>query len=432
MQPTMRAVGFFAPGVFLAVLPVLFGERLWWVWAAAFGLFAVAIAFDAAFTPAGKSVQWDLELPGRLYMGKASAAKLTLKGAGLNAEVSADMSEHASPTGVIAVTDGAAELPLIPARRGELSIESLWIRYTGPLGLVRRTLALDVDEKRAVIPNVSRVRGQALMFSSRTERRVGTKVEKFLGQGSEFEALREYLPGMDIRSIDWKASARHRALLSREFRAERNHAVVIAVDTGYRMSEPIGEGEARIPRLDHALQAGLEMSWVGLKQGDRVGLFSFGTRPGKFVRPRSGVRTFDALLSATTDLEYGADETNYTLGLTTLATRLTRRTLVVVLTDFADAIGAELLVENLGRLARKHLVVFVSLRDPLLGSVRAAAPETALDLERALVADELLQERELVLTKLKRSGVKCVDAPPRYIGTALINRYLQIIRREAV
>jgi len=432
MQPTMRAVALFAPGVFLAVLPVLFDERLWWMWVAAFALFAAAIAFDAAFTPGRESVRWELELPGRLYMGKTSAATLTLTGAGANAEASADLSAHVSPMGVVPIEGSETALPLVPTRRGELVIEALWIRYTGPLGLVRRTLALEVDEKRPVIPNVTRVRGQALMFSSRTERRVGTKVEKFLGQGSEFEALREYLPGMDIRSIDWKASARHRALLSREFRAERNHAVVIAVDTGYRMSEPIGEGEARIPRLDHALQAGLEMSWVGLKQGDRVGLFSFGSRPGQFIRPRSGVRTFDALLSATTGLEYGGSETNYTLGITTLATKLTRRTLVVVMTDFADAIGAELLVENLGRLARKHLVVFVSLRDPLLSAVRSAKPETPLDLERTLVADELLSERGLVLTRLKRAGVHCVDAPPRHVGTALINRYLQIIRREAV
>jgi uncharacterized protein (DUF58 family) len=432
MQPTLRAVALSAPGLVLAALPTLLGDGWWWLWALGVAMFAVAAAVDAALTPSRGALRWSLTLPSRLFMGREAAAVLRLEGAGRDARARAEISGHAAPTGTVRFEGAEVRLPLKPVRRGQLRVSSVWVRYTGPLGLMQRTLEVRIDQQRPVLPDVLRVRGRALMFSNRNERRAGTKVERFVGDGSEFEAMREYAPGMDIRSIDWKASARHRSLLAREFRAERNHSVVFALDTGLRMGEPLAAGEVALPRLDHAIHAALEMGWIGLKQGDRVGLFTFGARPGRFIQPRGGVRTFEGLVAAAAELAYERDETNYTLGLTTLATRLRRRSLVVVLTDFEDAIGAELMVENLGRLARRHLVIFVAMRDPWLASVREQRPVEGADVERANVADELLQEREVVLAKLKRLGVHCVDATPDRVGNQLINRYLEILRREMI
>ena len=131
-------------------------------------------------------------------------------------------------------------------------------------------------------------------------------------------------------------------------------------------------------------------------------------------------------------MAYREAESNFTLGLTDLMTRLRRRSLVVVLTDFADTVTAELMIDNLGRLAKRHLVIFVALSDPLLLRLARGEVSEMADVERAVVAESLLSDREVVLARLRRMGVLVVDAPPGRIGPALVNRYLDIARRERI
>jgi uncharacterized protein (DUF58 family) len=138
------------------------------------------------------------------------------------------------------------------------------------------------------------------------------------------------------------------------------------------------------------------------------------------------------LQQRTADLQYSRAETNFTLGLVELDRRLKRRSLVVVLTDFVDTVTAELMVENLGRLARRHLVLFTTLRDQALVETADGAPRDLTDLNRAMVARDLLREREVVLLRLRRLGAHCIEAPPGGLSTRLINRYLDIKRRELV
>jgi uncharacterized protein (DUF58 family) len=279
-----------------------------------------------------------------------------------------------------------------------------------------------------VLPNARAVRGAALRFFSSRQFLSGLKIERHLGDGSEFEALREHRAGFDGRAIDWKASARHHKLLSREFRAERNHAVVMAVDTGHLMGEPL----LGIPKLDHAINASLLLAYVALKTGDRVGLFAFDDGVRLYAEPVGGVQSFGRLLHHTAGLAYSAAETNFTLSLLELGQRLRRRSLVVVLTDFVDTVTAELMVENLTRLGRGHLVLFVALRDLAIDGLIAAEPRDLDVLSRAVTAHDLARERDVVIGRLRRHGVHCLDGPPSAISTQLINRYLDVKRRELV
>jgi uncharacterized protein (DUF58 family) len=228
--------------------------------------------------------------------------------------------------------------------------------------------------------------------------------------------------------VDWKASARHATLLAREYRAERDRPVILAFDTGRLMCETVGG----VPLVDRAINAGLHLAMVALRTGDRVGLFAFDALVRTFREPDSGISAFPRILAATTELDYTAEETNYTLGITTLSTRLRRRSLVVLLTDFADTVTAELMVENLDRLARRHLVLCVTLRDPHLDEVAGAEPRTVELLHRAVVARDLVRERQVVLRRLGRLGIRCLDVPPEAVTTPLLNRYLEIRRREMV
>jgi uncharacterized protein (DUF58 family) len=293
------------------------------------------------------------------------------------------------------------------------------------MGLAWKQRSERLDRAVPVLPDLEGVREEALRLFARDAVH-GMKVERERGDGTEFDNLVEFMPGMDRRAVDWKRSAAHGKLLAKQFRTERNHPVVLALDTGRLMSAPL-DG---LPRIDRALNAALLLAYVGLKLGDRVGLFAFDARPRLSTGTVWGPNAFALLQRRAASLDYSEDEANFTLALTELGGELKRRTLVVVFTDFADTIGAELMVENIGRLARKHLVLFVVLRDAELERMAEAEPRIPGDVSRAVVAGGLMRERELVLERLRRLGVQVLDAPLNRLGPSLLNGYLDVRRRE--
>lgn len=435
MQPSPRALLLLTAGLVPAALPSLTVPHVGVVWGVYITLVLFACGLDAILAPRTDDLRIDLEVPNQAPLGEVTWAqvRLTLPSERpLEASVMLDLSELLKPQEPAEVTvnrDGTdVSLQIVPRRRGTAHVEGVWVRYAGPLGLLQRTVNRPLRRNITVVPSLRLVYRAALSFSARNNDLRGLKIERYRGDGSEFVALREHQPDFDPRSIDWKASARHTQLLSREFRAERNHQIIFALDTGRLMAEPMAD----LPRVDHAVQAVLLLGYVCLRHGDRVSLFAFDERPHRFVAARGGVGALSSLVAATSDLAYSEAETNFTLGLTHLGQRLRRRSLIVVLTDFVDSITAELMVENVQRLARRHLVIFVALRDPLLGDLTAASPDGLLDIERAVVADSLIQERELVLQRLRRAGILCVDTAPEHLGPDLLNRYLQVKRREMI
>ncbi|HZK99684.1 MAG TPA: DUF58 domain-containing protein, partial [Caulobacteraceae bacterium] len=320
---------------------------------------------------------------------------------------------------------GAATSPVTPLRRGQGMIERLWLRWRGPFGLVWKQVVEAPGKPIAVVPNVRAVRDEAIRLFAR-DATFGIKTQIDTGDGSEFHALREMVAGMDSRTIDWKQSARHGVLLGKEFRTERNHPVVFAIDTGRVMCEPL----AGVPRIDRAINASLLLAWVSLKLGDRAAIFGFDARPRLFSGLLSGARAFPHLQRLAAGLDYWAEETNYTLGFTQLGAALGRRSLLVVFTDFADPTSAELMLETLSRLLRRHLILFVVMRDEELEAIARHEPIEADDVSRAVTAAALLKERELVVGRLRRMGAHIVDAPAESIGPALISAYLDLKRRD--
>jgi len=274
---------------------------------------------------------------------------------------------------------------------------------------------------------VRAVRSTALAFDSRSAF-VGLKVQSMHGEGSDFNALRDYVAGLDHRWIDWKHSARHRRLVCKEFQAEANHNVILAVDTGQLMSEPLDD----IPRLDHAVNSGLVLAYMALRTGDRVGLFGFDAHVRLYTDPIADAQAFHRVQQASARLDYHREETNFTLGLADLSACLARRSLIILFTEFVDTVTAELLVENVERLVSRHLVLFVTFQDSALSALADARPRRFDDIARAVVADEFIRDRLVVFERLRRLGVLCLDAPTRPVGIDLVNRYLAVKRRELI
>jgi uncharacterized protein (DUF58 family) len=435
IAPTRRAVLLAAAGFPLALLPALAAPSLWGAWLVAASLTVLAIGLDAILAVAPRALRAEVEVPETLQVGEGGAVTVALRAPRgvARVEVLVEVHEDLEPPAPAAVAvpagaPGVLSLPLRARRRGTPRVDELWLRWTGPLGLVARTARRPLGRAVAVVPNVQPVRAAAFRYFGSREVEAGVQVERYVGGGSEFDALVEWVPGLDHRAISWKASARHRKLLSQEFRAERNHQVILALDTGHLMAEPL----VGLPRLDHAVTSALLLSYVSLRLGDRVGLFGFDRAARAWTEPQGGLGAFARLRAASAALDYSTEETNFTLGLTELSTRLRRRSLVVVFTDFTDTVTAELMIENLARLARRQLVVFVALRDPALHDLALRRPGGAADLHRAVVAADFVRERERVLARLRRLGVQCLDAAPGEVSTRLVSRYLDIKRRELI
>jgi uncharacterized protein (DUF58 family) len=437
IRPTIPTLLLLIAGFGAALLPALAGGHLTPVWIAFVIALVVAVGIDALLSVSPRDLRLDFEIPETLYIGDADPMTVvirTLPGIvrariDLRSEFS-DLFEPAEALGLPAVPDAEtrAPVPLLPRRRGTGRIRAVWLRWAGPLGLTRRTVRIPVDRDVAVVPDVRAVKIAAIRHFSSRDVMVGLKTERYVGDGTEFDSLKEYRPGHDHRAIDWKASARHVKLIARECRAERNHQIVVAIDTGRLMIEPV-DG---VPKLDHAINAALLFAYVGLKTGDRVGLFTFDSTVRTSLPARAGVAAFPAFRARTSEIDYSSEETNFTLGLMTLLGQLSRRTLVVLFTDFVDTVTVELMVENLGRLASRHLVVCVTLADPALAEIESGAPSDLRDLTKSVLVGDILRDREVVLRRLRRMGVHCIDAPVGTVSTELVDRYLEIKRRELV
>lgn len=437
MRPTARSAMILVAGLPVAALPIFVGGQYWVVWLSFLALVLFLMGVDGVLAGPRRRLDLDLEAPGQLFIGREGVLGVALGLPGrmipAQAEVLVEVSELlAALDPVVAPLDATGQtrvvFPLTAHRRGTARLQAVWVRWQGPLGLMQCVRHLPQELDLPVVPDIQSVRSAALKFFGSREFSAGLKLEEYAGDGSEFDRLREFVPGLDHRSIDWKASARHCKLLSREYRAERNHQVVIAVDTGHLMSEPV----AGIPKLDHAINAALLLCWYSLRAGDRAGLFGFDRDINLYREPLGGVAAFPGLHLASSQLQYSTEETNFTLSLAQLSTRLRQRSLVVLMTDFVDTISARLMEENLQRLSRKHLVLFVAMRNPELEAVSQAAPDTIRTMARSVVAADILQEREKVLRGLRRFGIQTIDALPHEISPELLNRYLDIKRREQI
>jgi len=433
IRPTLRAVLLFSATVPLGLVVLVVSPELWPV-SLDLGFFVlVLIAVDALLCPRFHQLGVEHAVPARLFIGAEGALRLTItqKGRGRAAlfEALLEQRGHLDPPAARHLVASAGQpasvlLPIVPKRRGEVFVDAIWLRWRGPFALAEQAVRIPIAKKIDILPDVRGISSAAVQFFSR-DAIDGIKVQQQKGEGSEFESLRDHAPGLDNRFIDWKRSAKHLRLLSKEFRVERNHQIVLAFDTGHLMAEPI-EG---LPRLDHAIHAGLLLGWISLRSGDYVGSFGFDAGVRQFMPPSRGLSYFIKLQSGSSQLAYQTEETNFTLGLAELNFRLKRRALVVLFTEFIDTTTAELLLESLHRMVNRHAVIFVTLRDPLLPGIIDAPPERFQNIAEAVVAHDLLRERAVVRERLTRMGVHCLEVPPRGLAVGLVNRYLTIKKR---
>jgi uncharacterized protein (DUF58 family) len=435
MVPSPRFLSIAALGLAVAALPVLVHPSIWTAVAAMWGALGIALLFDFSALLFGRP-RVAPDVPSLVGVGDRVAVPLAVAlrgrstlGATLRAEVDAPLEPGPDVTMRIAPGESEVSVALDAPRRGTGELRAVWMRLEGPLGLLRRIQRVPVSDGTVrVIPNVRRVRELAIAHFGAVPIGGGLKVERRAGDGGEFDAMVGYVNGMDPRHIDWKSSARHMDLRVRRYRMEKNQRLVVCVDTGRTMADPI-DG---VQRLDHAIHAAMVLSQTALRGGDLVGLHAYGAEPEAWVAPAAGIRHASKITEACSSLRAHPVETNHVLGIHALLTRLSRRSLVVVLTELSDSTTAELMVEHLAHLVRRHLVIFVALDDPVVQEPLAREPRDAQDLAAAVVAGHLRQDRQRVLRRLSRMGVDVVHGPPGPATLKLLERYVHIKRRGLI
>lgn len=421
MKPTPRLVALVVIVAGVSI-PLMVSDALIPLIALLWGTLIAAAGVDLLASTPARNLSAELTMPQVGYTGTT-----------VNAEVRVIPRKGRMPTGIAMRLLHARALEVEPSRprsegggacatmvvrltrRGRFRIKGLAMKWPSRLGLFEVVGRWPLRREIAALPDVTPVttglvRVQMLPLTE------GQKDMRLTGGGSEFYPFRDFVPGLDPRQIDGMRPAK----------TEGAHQILLCLDSGRLMREEI-EG---LPKIDRAINAALALAWAAGLGGDTVGLYSFDSRPRLYLPPMPGRVAFPRLKAAVADLAYSAVESNPTLAITHLEAKLARRSLIIVFSDFTDSASAELMVENLGLLARRHLILFVALRDPMLQ--RMALPETiTLDsVAEAVSADQIEQDRRLVLARLSRAGVLCLDAEPGRLTSDLVARYVEIRTRE--
>jgi uncharacterized protein (DUF58 family) len=380
---------------------------------------AVAVFRDA---PPAFSVGRAAEVTYRWVNGTARTVRLGLR------EVRPDVlggTQVARRISVPRLGEARETVPVVPVRRGREQGGEFVVDAYGPLGLGRRRGTLPLPWDAAVYPPLVPVRLRAAVAQARRRREPGITPLRQLGEGRLFESLREWVPGDDLRHIDWKATARRRKVITRQYEAERRQHVLLVLDTGRLLTADI----AGVSRLDYVVQAALELAYAAVQHDDNVGVMAFADGVQHFVAPQRGRVALKRVLDVLAVVEPTLVEPDYPGAFRYLAARNRKRALTVLFTDVIDRFASDALVANVASLRPRHLPLAVTLKNPELEHAAAMRPAVAHDAFRKAAAEELLGAREQALGHMRRAGVLVLDVPPDRAAQAVVAKYLELKRR---
>lgn len=306
-----------------------------------------------------------------------------------------------------------------PLNRGHFVFPRCELELPSPLRLWRQRRYLEARGETRVYPDFARLYGAELMAVDHWLNQIGVRGGQRRGLGLDFHQLREFRDGDTLRQIDWKATARKRTPIAREYQDERDQQILFLLDCGRRMRSQDGD----LSHFDHALNASLLLAYVALRQGDAVGAMTFAGDDRRHLPPGKGSAQLGALLNTVYDLQTSQRPADFPEAVQAVLSRQRRRALVILVTNLRDEDDEELL-GAVKRLGRQHRVLVASLREEVLDTLRH---EPVARYEQALAYTgtiDYLNARNGLHEKLAAHGVPVLDARPSELGPELISRYL--------
>lgn len=314
---------------------------------------------------------------------------------------------------------------VVPTERGDYRFGNLNVRLRTRIGLLELQLRYPIATEVKVYPNVLQTRKHELLARRNRLLEMGLKRSRMRGEGTEFEALRDYVPDDEFRRIDWKATARRGKPISKDYELERHQNVVMLLDAGRIMANRL----ERMTKLDHAINACAFLAYVAVQTDDHVGLLVFADEILSFVPPAKGRRQFLHILEGLYRIQPRLVEANYRLAFTYLAGCVKRRSLIILFTDLIDPDSSELIIQHAPVLARSHVFLCVALSDYELREMLDMPPHSMDDVYQQAVAVSILEDRLRAVTKLSQMGAVVLDTNPKSISVDTVNKYLEIKRR---
>lgn len=317
------------------------------------------------------------------------------------------------------------QLTLMPLRRGRADGGMLWLRVRGPFGLVTVQGKRDAPWTATVFPDLTDAALRALPTRQSRRREAGIRNVRRLGEGRVFETLKEWVPGDDTRSIDWKATAKRGKVMARQYEDERRQQVLIVLDAGRMLTAEV-EGRAR---FESAVDAALQLAYSAADHDDDVGLLVFADTVQHYLAPRRGRRALRAVVEALATAEGVLVEPDYPAAFAFLAARNRKRALTVLFTDVIDRTASDALLLQVATLRPRHLPLAVTLRDPGLERTAVAHAINADQAFERAAAEELLTARAEALARMRARGVLVLDVPPAQAARAVVEQYELLKRR---
>ncbi len=317
-----------------------------------------------------------------------------------------------------------------PSRRGDYVFGDLNLRWSSALGLLTFQMTCAAETPVKVYPNLLNMHQYKSLIRRGQTDQIGLRSARYYGEGSEFGQLRDYLPDDDYRRISWKATARRGKPITVEFQAERSQNIVFLIDVGRQM---MARGSADVmSRIDYVVNAVLLLSYVATSKGDRVGVLTFADKVSRYLPPRPGHGQFYRIMEMLYGVEAQPTEPDYARAIGYLRTQHRRRSLVVLFTELSRSEQAPVLISHLSALYPNHLPLCVTLNDRAMLAIARRTLHSERDVYERVVAEWLLDERQVWLDELRRRGVLTLDVTAGDLTSAVVNKYLEIKGRSRI
>jgi uncharacterized protein (DUF58 family) len=330
--------------------------------------------------------------------------------------------------------DGVADAryPIFPSERGDVRLGRMFVRYQSTLRFAERWAVADMSQIVRVLPNLAQAKQHTLYLIRSRQVEMEKRRRRQRGIGREFDSLRDYREGDELRDISWTATARRHHLITRVFQIERSQAVWLVLDAGRLLRADVQErGRGiRFSKLDYAVNAALSLALVALYCGDRVGLLAYGRRLQINLNTGRGPHHVRTMIESLAQVRGEAYEADHGRAARALLGAQKRRSLVVWITDFAETATVPEVVEYAMQMSPRHLVVFAAMGQPDLAALADTTPHSKEQMYRHGAALEICQRRDVLLRGLRQRGVLALELMPGMLASSLVSQYLEIKERN--
>jgi uncharacterized protein (DUF58 family) len=451
---TPRAIGLLTLG-FIWLIPGFWNARLAYAMLAWDGLILLAAVLDGMRLPRAAQITAGRSWANAPALDSETEIELTVENHGrviIECRLLDDL-----PAAMVTqpATHRLTAFPRVPAsiryriepqERGDWETGWLYVRYRSGLGLTECWARAPLFQTVRVYPALRTGEEQQIFLARSRQIDLQLRRAQQRGLGRDFESLREYREGDDLRDICWTATARRGNLVTRQYQTERSQPVWIVLDCGRlmrsrvalgvalgRSAPPVEEKGSRIhSKLDYACTTAVALAQLALFSGDRVGLLAYGQTIQQRLLPGRGAAHLRQLIESLAQVHAEAGEADHLRATATLNRLQPRRSLILWVTDLAETAMRPEVIDGALQLLRRHVLLFVAMAQPEVELIAQARPGNIEQMFRSAAAQEMAGRRELLLARLHEQGALTMDLNPEQLTSSVLNSYLVVKERAMV